>query len=71
MPEPTITLTHAEAAGLAFESAGAASVPFMQDHPDYVMPTERISVGVAEVLLERGVDISTIPGYGRASRESA
>jgi hypothetical protein len=40
---------------LAFQSAGAASVPFMMDHPDYVMPTEQITEGVNKVLEDFGI----------------
>jgi hypothetical protein len=40
---------------IAYEAAGAASVPFMQDHPDYVMPSERIEDGVRAVLASYGI----------------
>lgn len=64
--EKQITMTYKELCGFAFEVAGAASVPFMQDHPHYVMPTERISEGVVPLLAERGIDLARISGYGTA-----
>lgn len=44
-----------EVVGLAFEAAGAASAPFMRDHPRYVMPTEEIGDGVRRVLADHGI----------------
>src|SRR6516225_7161417 len=32
-----------------YQAAGAATLPFMQDHPEDVMPTERVIEGVEAV----------------------
>lgn len=37
---------------LAFQAGGAATGPLMEDHPDYVFPSERVSENVAAVLAE-------------------
>lgn len=66
--EKRLDLSYEEVCGLAFSAAGAASVPFMRDHPHYVMPTEEISEGVAKVLADRGIDLQRIHGYGQALR---
>lgn len=57
-------LTNKQVAQIAFEAAGAASAPFMQDHPHYVFPSERVSAGVDQVLLEHGIDVALLEGYG-------
>ena len=60
----THVLTRSEIAGLVCSAAGAASAPFMRDHPDYVMPSEEIGAGVRAVVQEQlGFDISEVPGY--------
>jgi hypothetical protein len=61
-----ITLTHEQVCALAFQAAGAASVPFMRDHPETVMPTQEISELVGGVLSEHGIDLSKIHGYAGA-----
>ena len=66
--EEPITLTQEQVAEVAFMAAGAASVPFMEDYPDYVMPTERICEGVDRVLLDHGVDVANLHGYSGARR---
>jgi hypothetical protein len=40
---------------IAFMAAGAATVPFMEDHPHDVMPSQRVSEGVDRVLAEFGI----------------
>lgn len=64
----TVTLTFEEVCGLVFEAAGATSVPFMRDHPQYVMPTEEITEGIRPILAERGIDLTRIHGYGQSLR---
>lgn len=44
-----------EVAEIAHVAAGAASTPFMRDHPTYVMPSEEIVELVGAVLAERGI----------------
>jgi hypothetical protein len=38
-----------------YQAAGAATLPFMQDHPDDVMPTERVIEGVEAVCRDFGI----------------
>lgn len=40
---------------LVYQAAGAATVPFMKEHPDMEMPTEEVVKGVGAVLAEHGV----------------
>jgi hypothetical protein len=55
-PEPggLVTMTEERIWGIAFAAAGAASTPFMRDHPQYVMPSEEIGEQVTRVLAEMG-----------------
>jgi hypothetical protein len=47
---------------LVFQAAGAATRPFMEDHPDYVFPSERVSAGVGAVLTDFGIpEIAAYP----------
>lgn len=49
--------------GLVFECAGAATAPLLQDHPDYVFPSERVAAAVRACMADNGF---THPpqGYG-------
>jgi hypothetical protein len=38
-----------------YQAAGAATLPFMQDHPDYVFPSERVTEGIEAVLKDFGI----------------
>jgi hypothetical protein len=38
-----------------YQAAGAATLPFMQDHPDDVMPTERVIEGIEAVCRDFGI----------------
>jgi hypothetical protein len=40
----------------AFTVAGAATGPLLQDNPNYVFPSERVSERVREVMREFGVE---------------
>jgi hypothetical protein len=40
---------------LLFQVAGAATTPLLQDHPDYVFPSERVLERVNEVLDDFGI----------------
>ena len=51
--EATVGLTAEDLWGLVYECAGAASAPFMRDHP-HVMPSEEIIEGVNRVMAEHG-----------------
>lgn len=62
----TKTMTYEQIAALCFAVAGVTSVPFMRDHPKYVMPTEEISNSIAVILHEHGINLSKIHGYGQA-----
>jgi hypothetical protein len=66
-PEPgeIITMTEERVWGLAFQAAGAASVPFMRDHPQYVMPDGDITEGVTNVLADFGFTAPPV-GYKAA-----
>lgn len=46
---------------IIYQSAGAATRPFMEDHPDYIFPTERVKEAIEEVLITFG--ISKVEGY--------
>lgn len=61
-----VTMTTEELCGLVFEAAGAATGPLLEDHPDYVFPSERVSERVALVLLEHGIDVRQVVGYQNA-----
>lgn len=61
-------LTNKQVAQIAFEAAGAATAPLLQDHPHYVFPSERVSAGVDRVLLEHGIDVTHLEGYGSAAK---
>lgn len=37
---------------LAFQSGGAATGPLLQDHPDYVFPSDRASEAVSAVIAD-------------------
>lgn len=41
---------------LAFQAGGAATAPLLEDHPDYIFPSERCKVAVENVLREFGVE---------------
>lgn len=50
--------------GLVFEAAGAATGPLMQDHPDYVFPSEQVSERVKQVIREHtGIEPNEVEGY--------
>jgi len=40
---------------VAYQAAGAATRPLMEDHPDYVFPYERVGDAVAELLSDFGI----------------
>lgn len=40
---------------VAYQAAGAATRPLLEDHPDYVFPSERVSDAVAELLSDFGI----------------
>lgn len=40
---------------VAYQAAGAATRPLMEDHPDYVFPSERVRDAVAELLKDFGI----------------
>jgi hypothetical protein len=40
---------------VAYQVAGAATRPLMEDHPDYVFPSERVADAVAELLSDFGI----------------
>lgn len=37
---------------LAFQAGGAATAPLLEDHPDYVFPSERVAACVENVLAD-------------------
>ena len=45
-------LSEDQVRSVATTAAGAASMPFMEDHPRYVMPAERVIEGVEAVVDE-------------------
>ena len=49
-----VELSHYKLWGLVFQAAGAATQPLLEDHPDYVFPSERVAENVAHVLEEAG-----------------
>lgn len=62
--DKTVTLTFREVCELAFTAAGSASVPFMRDHPSYVMPSEEIRDSVNQVIRDLvGIEPTAIRGY--------
>lgn len=50
------TFSASEVRAIAFQAAGAGTRPLMQDHPDYVFPSERVSEAVNGVLGQFGVE---------------
>jgi hypothetical protein len=46
---------------IVYQAVGVATVPFMEDHPTYVLPDARIREGVEKVLEEFG--IPKVEGY--------
>lgn len=40
---------------VAYQAAGAATRPLLEDHPDYVFPAERVRDAVAELLSDFGI----------------
>lgn len=50
------TLDHETITGIAYEVAGAVSVPFMQAHPHFVFPSEEVREGVLAVLRNYGIE---------------
>lgn len=40
---------------VAYQAAGAATRPLLEDHPDYVFPSERVADAVAELLKDFGI----------------
>jgi hypothetical protein len=40
---------------VAYQAAGAGTRPLMEDHPDYVFPSERVADAVAELLSDFGI----------------
>ena len=40
---------------IIYQTVGAATVPFMEDHPDYVFPSERVIEAVAYSLKNFGI----------------
>lgn len=38
-----------------YQAAGAATAPFMEDHPKYIFPAERVVEGIERVLKEFGI----------------
>jgi hypothetical protein len=42
---------------LVFQAAGAATGPLLQDHPDYVFPSDRVAEAVERVCAEFGVTV--------------
>jgi hypothetical protein len=47
---------------IIYQAVGAATVPMMQDHPDYVFPSERVKEAVEGCLVKLG--IPPREGYG-------
>jgi hypothetical protein len=45
-----------------YQAAGAATLPFMQDHPDYTFPSERVVEGIEAVLKDFGIPPRGVPG---------
>lgn len=39
---------------LAYQAGGAATGPLLQDHPDYVFPSESVAARVEELLTDYG-----------------
>lgn len=51
---------------VAYQAAGAATRPLMEDHPDYVFPSERVSEAVAELLRDFNIEVpDSYPGGRR------
>jgi hypothetical protein len=50
-----------------YQAAGAATSPFMEDHPDYVFPSERVIEGIERVLKEFGIPARVSPDKDRVS----
>lgn len=46
---------------IIYQAVGAATVPFMEDHPTYVFPDDRIKEGIERVCSDFG--IPKIEGY--------
>jgi len=44
---------------MMFQAAGAATVPLLQDHPNYVFPSERVSEAVERVCESFGIPKET------------
>jgi hypothetical protein len=53
---------------IVFECAGAATGPLLQDHPDYVFPSERVSEAVVNCLATHGITDPPV-GYRIHSQE--
>lgn len=58
-----MTFTVEQICALVYSACGAATVPFMRDHPDYVMPSEEIRELVEPILVEAGIDPTRVRGY--------
>lgn len=50
-------------ASMVFQVGGAAIGVAMQDHPHYIMPSERVSDAILGIMKDLGHDISGVPGY--------
>lgn len=44
---------------IIFQAAGAATLPLLQDHPDYVFPSERVSEAVEQICESFGIPKET------------
>lgn len=40
---------------IIFQAAGAATLPLLEDHPNYVFPSERVNEAVERVLVDFGI----------------
>lgn len=67
MTEP-LTLTVEEVREIAYQAAGAATAPFMRDHPHYVMPVEQVREAVEAVLHDLCPAAEACPRCGRTDQ---
>jgi hypothetical protein len=51
---------------IVYQAAGAATRPLLEDHPDYVFPSERVAEAVGYVCEQFG-----IPDYPKETRDGA
>jgi hypothetical protein len=59
-----VAMSRRDVASIVSQAAGAASAPFMRDHPQYVMPSDEIGQGIREVVQDSlGFDMAQVRGY--------